>query len=702
MEGTAGSSVARLAEAAPDSAPRLALSLVGRLAIRFQGRKVELRTRKAAAVLSYLALAETKQESRERLVGLLWSRSDEEKARASLRQVIRELRTVLGEAGFDGLNAGRLSVGLDIDRVAVDVESVLRLAETARVHPLLLDTQRLDERLLEGMDDLDPSFRVWVLAKRQTIHERLMRGLDAGLATPDVMPEMRKKIASAIVNLDPTHEQACCQLMLAHAEEGDVAGALRVYKALWDLLDQDYGMEPSKATEDLVARIKLGEFDRPLSERHTAIVPRPAGEVGVLIEAVQRPFASGLAAGIAAKPRLVLQPFSMHGIDTDRAHLVQGFSLHLAATLVRFREWSVVDRPPAAVALPRPDFVPQYCIETTAYQAGDEINMVMVLKDDTIGMFIWSESFRLSLSNWFEAQQRIIRRIATALNVQLSAERLRRLADESDISLDAYDRWLRGQSLTSRADPESWNRAAGIFRDAIQEYPTFSPFYSSLVQLRNAEHYVHPGLFRDLERARGTLELAKKAVELDPVDSRAHLCCGWSYAMALRESEATSHMELACELNDNDPWTLLSFAHYAAFCGSIAQSVARAEQALTLSPAPSYLEWAYHCTVRFLNGDYAGALTACDRAHGVLRMLSAWRAATLFYLGETAQAREEAERFLNGIRSFWIGSSAPTDETVVRWALQVHPISVRARWEALRDGLRGAGLPVEGINQFPA
>ena len=663
---------------------------------------MELRTRKAAAVLGYLALSETKQESRERLVGLLWSRSDEEKARASLRQVIRELRTVLGEAGFDGFNAGRLSVGLDLDRVAVDVESVLQLAETARVHPLLLDTQRLDERLLEGMDDLDPSFRVWVLAKRQTIHERLMRDLDAGLAAEDVASEMRKKIAAAIVNLDPTHEQACCQLMQAHAEEGDVAGALRIYKALWDLLDRDYGMEPSRPTEELVARIKLGAFDRPLSERHTALAARADGEMGVLIEAVQLPLARGTPVGIAAKPRLVLQPFAMHGIDAERAHLVQGFSLHLAATLVRFREWSVVDRPPPTVVLPRPDSMPQYCIETTAYQAGDEINMVMVLKDDSTGIFVWSETFRLSLSNWFEAQQRIIRRIATALNVQLSAERLRRLAGEPDVSLDIYDRWLRGQRLMMRFDSESWYRAVAIFRDAIRDDPTFSPGYSSLVQMSNIEHFVHPGRFRDLAKARETLELAKRAVELDPVDSRAHLCAGWSYAMALREAEAGPHMDLACELNDNDPWTLLSSAHYWAFCGSIEQAVTRAQQAFALSPAPSCLEWGYYSTIRFLYGDYAGALAACDRARDALRILPAWKAAALFHLGEKTEAREEAQRFLNGVRSFWVGSSAPTDETVVRWALQAHPISVQQRWESLRDGLRGAGLPVDGINQVCA
>jgi tetratricopeptide (TPR) repeat protein len=170
--------------------------------------------------------------------------------------------------------------------------------------------------------------------------------------------------------------------------------------------------------------------------------------------------------------------------------------------------------------------------------------------------------------------------------------------------------------------------------------------------------------------------------------------------MALREAEAAPHMELACELNDNDPWTLLSSAHYYAFCGSIEQARLRAEQSLALSPAPPYLGWGYHGIIRVLCGEYAGALEAIDRAQGVVKILPAWRAAALFHLGQSDMAREEAQRFLNGIRSFWVGSSAPTEEAVVRWALQAHPISVSVRWEVLRDGLRGAGLPVEGIGQL--
>jgi DNA-binding SARP family transcriptional activator/TolB-like protein len=674
---------------APGSDMRLSVSLVGRLAIRFNGRSIDLRTQKASAVIGYLALSETKRESRERLVGLLWSRSEEEKARASLRQVVHELRSTFEDVGFSGFDAGRLSIHLESEQLEVDIDSIIRQAESGRVHPLLLNTQRLDEKILEGMDDLDPSFRIWVLAKRQTIHDRLMRSLGASLVANDIAAGAKNEIAKAIVNFDPTHEEACCHLMRTYAEQGDVAAALRLYSDLWNLLDRDYGMEPSQATEALVADIKLGVFERPVSRSGarsagTGLAGRDGAPDAKLVTA-------------AAKMRLVLRPFAMHGIDGDRVHLVQGFSLHLAACLVRFREWSVIDRPAATVALPPPGSAPQYCIETTAYQVADEINMVMVLRDEATGICIWSESLRLGLDNWFETQQRVIRRIATSLNVQLSTERLMRLAGESDVSLDMHDRWLRGQSLMAKFDPESWERAVNIFLDAIEENPGFSPCYSSLVQMNNIEHFVHPGLLRDLDKARATLELAKTAVQLDPVDSRAHLCCGWSYVMALREAEAEPHMELACELNDNDPWTLLSCAMYCAYCGSIGQARLRAEQALALSPAPSYLEWSYHGIVRFLCGDYAGALEACDRAHGVVQILPAWRAAALFCLGQPALARVEAQRFVNGIRSFWVGSSAPTDEAVARWVLQGHPISVGERWEALRDGLRGAGLPVGGI-----
>src|SRR6185436_6742577 len=219
-------------------------------------------------------------------------------------------------------------------------------------------------------------------------HERLMRSLEAGLNAPQVAIDIRKKIATAIVNLDPTHEYACRYLMRAHAEDGDTAGALRIYKALWDLLDRDYAMEPSSATGELVANIKLGVLESTPADR-AASAAKDEFAVRMIRGTALQPVAS-MSPSVKASARtcLVLLPFAMHGVDEDHSHLVQGFSQHLAACLVRFREWSVVDRPPAAVVLPDSGPASQYCIETTAYQAGAEINIVMVLRDDTSGIYV--------------------------------------------------------------------------------------------------------------------------------------------------------------------------------------------------------------------------------------------------------------------------------------------------------------------------
>ena len=80
---------------------------------------------------------------------------------------------------------------------------------------------------------------------------------------------------------------------------------------------------------------------------------------------------------------LVLKPFPMHGVDKDHSPPRARIHLHLAACLVRFREWTVVDRLPAAVNIPPPGSAPQHCIETTAYQAGTEINIVTALRDQS-------------------------------------------------------------------------------------------------------------------------------------------------------------------------------------------------------------------------------------------------------------------------------------------------------------------------------
>jgi DNA-binding SARP family transcriptional activator len=658
------------------------------MSLAFNGHDIKIKSRKSRAVLAFVALSESRQETRERLVGMFWSESEEHKARASLRQTLRDLRQSLFEAGYHGLQTEKLAIELDPQSVEVDLLAVIDDAENHRVHPLLLNVPRLAETLLAGFEDIDPEFRVWLLAKRQTFHARMQRGLETGLnGEHDV--RSKKRLAEAIINLDPTHEEACRWLMRLRAEEGDVAGALGSYNALWKMLDDEYDMEPSQSTQELVAKIKTGEIGF-IAEAAVATPIRTTASSEAKHDA---------PAKVAARIALLFGTFGMNGVGEDKVHLVHGFRHHLIACLVRFREWSVADsamQSPGATQ--SSSFSAQYAVDATAYQAGATVSLVLTLRESISNVYIWSEAFELRVENWFETQHRIVRRIASSLNVQLSAERLRQLATEPDVSLEVYDRWLRGQSMILRFNPDGWKRAAQIFADGIQDAPNFSSCYSSLVQLNNTVHIAHPGILRDPEKASETIELARTAVQLDPVDSRAQLCLGWSYAMAKQYAQAEVHMDLACELNENDEWTLISSALFYAFCAKFDRAEQLAAQARGMTFAPSMTHWAYLVSIRFLCGDYQGTIEAANHAMDIIKTMPAWKAAALYRLGRSEEAAREAERFLAGIRSNWQGSEPPTKEAIGRWLLHLYPISSRAHWERLRDAVAGAGIPVVGLD----
>ncbi|MBL6453918.1 hypothetical protein JMJ55_01200 [Belnapia sp. T6] len=661
------------------ASPTLQLSLTGPLRATVGEREVRLRSRKARALLGYLTLMEAGEESRERLVGLLWSETGEEKARASLRQVVHELREALDAAGFAAFRAGRLAIGLNPARVQADAREVLRTAERGQAHPLLLATPRLSETLLQGFEDLDPAFRGWLMVTRQGYHERLMRALESAMR-PEAGPRTaRQRLAEAILHLDPTHEEACRVLMRASAEAGDTVGALRAYEQLWRLLEEEYDTEPSSATQALVADIKLGRI-MPVAAMPAASEP-----------AAPRP------AGAPARIALLVEPFALNGVAEGQLHLAQGFRHDLIACLVRFREWFVVDGPAMPTAAETGSRVSgRYRISATAYQVGDRISLVLTLAEQDSGIFVWSERMELRLDGWFEAHRDIVRRIAIALNLQISSARLQRLSVESDVSLESYDRWLRATAMIRSFSPQNWTRAEQLFRECIEATPGFSSAYSGLAQMENSVHIIHPGERRGREREARAVSLARRAVHLDPTDSRAQLTLGWSLAMSGQHAQAEVPMRLACELNPNDSWTLISTALFHAFCGEHERAAELAAQSLEMTLMPSLTHWGYQVTIAYLRGDDAATLEACDRAQDVIRTLPAWRAAALARLGRLEEARGAAERYLRGIRAAWCTGPPPSDLEAVRWLLHLYPIRRAEEWTRLHDGLALAGLPTEG------
>jgi DNA-binding SARP family transcriptional activator len=672
----------------------LQLSLFGPFSLRSDSHEIRIKSLKLRAILGYVALNESLLETRERLVGLLWSESGEAQARAVLRQVVRELREIFADAGSDGLAISSHEIGFERGAVEVDVWAVVRAAEAGEVHPLLLERPRLADDLLAGLDDLDPSFRVWVLAKRETLRDRLMRALEEALAKERRDPHKESLLAEALINLDPTHEEACRRMMLACATTGRTAHALRAYKALWNLLDEDYGMEPAAATQELVAQIKLGAYDQP----------RDATDASELKGLPILPSAS--VAPEQPEPRLLLslQPVDTQQVDSAKTHLVTGFRQLLIASLVKFRDWHVTDMPLQPEQNQLQKSTQCYEIQMFASQKRQILQLTLMLKALDTGYYIWSDGFELKLSNWFDSQRRVIRRVAMALNVHLSAERLRRQSEKPDISVSIHDRWLRCQTLVRTFDPQHWAKLTKEFDDIIEAAPQFVPAYCGLADLHTIEHIAHPGVFRASVREQKALELARKAVELDAADIHAHRCLAWAYAMIKQYGQAEVHMQVATELNPNDSWTAISGALLFAFCGQYERALQLGQLALDMALSPSLTHWAFQADIQFLSGNYQAALEAADRARDVIWGVPAWRTAALAHLGRTAEATAEANRFLARIHANWFGAEPASDEAIVRWLLHLYPIRHRSDWERLRDGLRIAGLPTDGSEhdaQYP-
>ncbi|MBL8587715.1 MAG: hypothetical protein JNK46_04230 [Methylobacteriaceae bacterium] len=660
---------------APDA--RLSLTTLGAFDLVFAGRKVPLAARKSRAVLGYLAIADGRRETRERLVGLLWSEVDEARARASLRQSVYEIREALDAVGCPGFAADKTQLSLAAAPLAVDLLAVLDEAQQGRAHPLLLEQERLLDQLFRDFESADVAFHGWLLAKRQSYEERLAARLEAALQKGGAESE---RIARALLRLDPTHEVAARHLIRARADSGDVSAALGVYKALWDVLDREYDVEPSRETQMLVAAIRMAQPDDPQ--------PAPAAPAAVGFAAP----AAAVTTPVGARLLVSIGGFETTGVREELRYLVHGFRRELIASLVRFREWVIRDNESAPAGRNIADAgLGEYIVDATAFESAEGVRLLVMLRNARTNDYLWSERFQLTLGAWFDAQQAVVRRLAAAMNVFISIGRAETAVGAPQGDLIAYDLWLRGQSMIARFNFDDVGQSTRLMEEIIARAPHFAPAYSTLAQIKNSAHMGIPGLYRDAETARSAIALGREAARLDPVDSRSQLCLGWALIMAGQFGQGAIHHEAALDLNENDSWTATSTALAAAFAGAHDIAERRVARALELAVQPTPLHYGYFSQVAFMRGDYARASEEGLRAAPTIHF-RCWTAAAHGASGDLARAREAAEQFLEQTRAAWRGATAFTPAAAVDWFLHCFPIQHEADWARVADGLARAGL----------
>lgn len=303
----------------------LEVRLLGPPRIAVDGQPLEVDTRKAIALLAYIAA--TGPASRESLAALLWPDSDETRARAALR---RTLSTLKGALGGRWLQPGRDLIELR-GTMHCDVVAVRRHLEATAGHdhppqqpcPRCLPELQVAAGLFAGpflagfsLRDSE-TFDTWHMTEAEALqrdHRTVLTRLSQILAAEGRFEEALQH-ACRQVELDPLQEPAQRRVMLLQAWTGQRGDAAEQYRTFVDTLDRELGVQPLQETTDLYTRILQDDVPAPPTPSQTTDFPSAPV---VTADAVARTAVPAVPAATppAAQAQLVGRDAELHRVTS--------------------------------------------------------------------------------------------------------------------------------------------------------------------------------------------------------------------------------------------------------------------------------------------------------------------------------------------------------------------------------------------------
>jgi DNA-binding SARP family transcriptional activator len=264
----------------------LHFALLGPPQVYHGGQPLTFPSRKALALLLYLAVEEGKH-SRKKLSELFWPESDAAHARSALRTTVLELRDVLMKDAVPAQRTGLDRIPhlhIDRDTLSLDMTSGVSLdlhtlqaawvlaRDTARVTATLPEethrthlAQLQEATMLSRGEFLDgfslhnaQGFDDWTRFQREYWHLRMQLVFDRLSALYEDTGEFEQAIAVIIrwLALTLLNEEASQRLMRLHFATGNRVAALQAYETFRALLAVEVHVEPTPETMALAARIR--------------------------------------------------------------------------------------------------------------------------------------------------------------------------------------------------------------------------------------------------------------------------------------------------------------------------------------------------------------------------------------------------------------------------------------------------------------
>ena len=641
-------------------------------------------TRRAKALVAYLAMRGARGQSREKLAELFWGNSAEEQARANLRQALSSVRKALKveKAGCLVTTGDRISLAdRDID---FDVATFEGLVADSTPDGLKRADALYKGDLLDGFSLKEDTFEAWVRAERERLRHLASNMLTKLIAHCEAVGETERCVATAarLLTLDPLREAAHRILMRAFAAQGRQASALKQFEVCRDILNRELGVEPEPETVALYREIR----------RQRAAAPDD------VVEAAPRPDTEGPP--LPDGPSVAVLPFENKSGDPDQSYFADGLTENIITGLSRFREILVIGVKSILIVREQASDLREigrtlgvaHIVEGSVRKAGNRVRATVQLVEAATGHRLWGENYDRDLDDIFAVQDEITSIIVATLAGQIEHRELRRAATQPAEDPGAYDCVLRGRQCLNRYNQDGELEARRHFERALERDANYAAAYAGL-----SISYLHEYEASWCEAPEDALEraatLARQAVALDGADSSVRYAISLVCYYRGQHELAKEHMDKALKLNPNDYHSVCNMGWLLAFRDRSSESIARSTEAMRLNPlAPDNCLFPIGIA-EYVAGRYEEALAAFGKTRGWGLLRPAWIAACYAQLGRDAQARAAAAE----VRAIAPSDpSVPGEDDVERWRAywsRLMQFEDPNDWTRFLEGLRKAGLP---------
>ena len=218
------------------------------------GDSIAIRSRKGVGLLARLALADGKPIGRDQLCALLWSNRQTAQARASLRQLLFDLRHDFGHASdvFDIATDGAISY--NGTAIVFDVAEFHRLRRADDRQTLERAFALRRGQFLEGPVPEDAAFAEWIDDNRRSLDNLWCEATARLLRVLEREGDHRRslEVAGRLLSVDPLCELAHQAVIRAHLAMNNRSFALRHYQEFREKLDRELGVQPDALTRQII------------------------------------------------------------------------------------------------------------------------------------------------------------------------------------------------------------------------------------------------------------------------------------------------------------------------------------------------------------------------------------------------------------------------------------------------------------------